>query len=65
VRDELRRLTRMQFIRLCASWRPDTSAFRDPAVATRISLKMLARRIIELGDEIATLDDLIKRSFRS
>jgi len=60
VRDELRRLTRMQLIRVCASWRPDNSAFRDPVVATRIALKMLARRIIELGDEIATLDDLIE-----
>jgi transposase len=60
VRDELRRLTRMQLVRLCASWRPDASGFRDPVVATRISLKMLARRIIELGDEIATLDDLIE-----
>ncbi len=60
LRDQVRNLTRMQLIRTCASWRPDTVGFRDPVVATRISLKSLARRIIELNDEIADLDSLIK-----
>jgi transposase len=49
----------MQLIRTCATWRPDTSGFRDPVVATRIALKSLARRILELNDEIADLDQLI------
>jgi transposase len=60
LRDQVRNLTRMQLIRTCAAWRPDTSDAADPASATRIALKSLARRILELGDEIAMLDDLIK-----
>jgi transposase len=60
LRDQVRNLTRMQLIRSCAGWRPDTVGFRDPVVATRIALKSLARRILELNDEIAMLDDLIK-----
>ena len=59
LRDQVRNLTRMQLIRTCASWRPDTSGFRDPVVATRIALKSLARRILDLNDEIADLDQLI------
>lgn len=60
IRDLVRHMTRMQLIRTCASWRPDTIAFRDPAVATKIALKSLARRILDLNDEIADLDRLIK-----
>ena len=60
VRDQVRNLTRMQLIRTCAAWRPDTVGYRDPVVATRISLKSLARRILELNDEIADLDALIE-----
>jgi transposase len=59
LRDQVRNLSRMQLIRTCAAWRPDTVGFRDPVVATRIALKSLARRIIELGDEIDALDALI------
>jgi transposase len=50
----------MQLIRTCAAWRPDTTNVTDPVSATRIALKSLARRILELGDEIAMLDELIK-----
>jgi transposase len=60
LRDQVRNLTRMQLIRTCAAWRPDTSDAADPVSATRIALKSLARRILELGDEIAMLDSLIK-----
>jgi transposase len=60
LRDQVRNLTRMQLIRTCAAWRPDTSDAADPASATRIALKSLARRMLELGDEIAMLDELIK-----
>jgi transposase len=60
LRDQVRNLTRMQLIRTCAAWRPEATGFRDPVVATRIALRSLARRILELNDEIADLDDLIK-----
>jgi transposase len=59
-RDLVRHMTRMQLIRTCAAWRPDTIAFRDPTVATKIALKSLARRVLDLSDEIADLDRLIK-----
>jgi transposase len=64
VRDQTRNLTRMQLIRTCAAWRPDTDAAGDPVVATRIALKSLARRIIELNDEIANLDEPIEQLVR-
>jgi transposase len=60
VREPLRYLTRMQLIRTCAGSRPDAMAWRDAAVATRIALKALARRILDLNDEIAGLDAMIK-----
>lgn len=47
--------TRMQLIRTLATWRPDLSGYRDPVTATKISLKSLARRYLELHDEIADL----------
>ena len=59
VRDQVRNLTRMQRLRTCAAWRPDTIGYRDPVVATRLSLKSMARRILDLNDEIADLDRLI------
>jgi hypothetical protein len=64
VRDAVRDLTRMQLVRTWAAWRPDADEFRDPVVATRIALKSLARRIVELGDEIAELDDLLAQLVR-
>jgi len=60
LRDQVRNLTRMQLLRTCAAWRPDAIAFRDPVVATRIALKSLSRRILDLNDEIADLDRLIE-----
>lgn len=60
IRDQVRNLTRMQLLRTCAAWRPDLIGYRDPVVAARISLKSLARRILELNDEIAELDRLIE-----
>ena len=59
LRDQVRNLTKMQLIRTCAAWRPDLTNAADPVSATRIALKSLARRILELGDEIAALDELI------
>jgi len=57
--DQVRNLTRMQLIRTCAGWRPETTHAADPVAANRIALKSLARRVLELGDEIAALDELI------
>src|SRR5512144_508981 len=59
LRDQVRNLTRMQLIRTCAAWRPDVSDAADAVTATRIALKSLARRILDLGDEISMLDELI------
>jgi transposase len=47
----------MQLIQTCAAWR---TGYRDPVVATRISLKSLARRIVDLNDEITGADALIE-----
>jgi transposase len=59
LRDQLRRMTRMQLIRTLAAWRPDLTAYRDIEAAYRICLKSLARRYLELHDEIADLDMMI------
>lgn len=60
LRDQLRSLTRMRLIRTCAAWRPDRATFREPVGATRLALHSLAHRIVELDDEIATLDEFIE-----
>jgi transposase len=59
LRDQLRSLTRMQLIRTLAAWRPDLTAYRDVEAAYRIAFKSLARRYLELHDEIADLDAMI------
>jgi len=59
VRDQLRNVTRMQLIRIVAAWRPDVSNACDPVTAHRVALKSLARRYLELSDEVAALDELI------
>lgn len=59
LRDALRRMTRMQLVRTLAAWRPDLTDYRNTPSAYRIALKSLARRYLELHDEIADLDDMI------
>jgi len=59
VRELLRNMTRMQLIRTLAAWRPDLTDYRNVASAYRIGLKSLARRYLELHDEIADLDIMI------
>ncbi len=61
LREELRQMTRMQLIRTLAASRPDITAFRDVTMAYRIALKSLARRYLELHDEIADLDAMIRQ----
>lgn len=60
LRDPLRTITRMQLIRTLAAWRPDLTAYRDVEEAYRIALKSLARRYLELHDEVADLDAMIE-----
>ncbi len=50
VRDQVRNLTRMERIRTCAGWRPKVISFRDPVVATKIALRSIARRILDVND---------------
>jgi hypothetical protein len=59
LRDALRSMTCMQLIRTLAAWRPDLTAYRDVEAAYRITFKSLARRYLELHDEIADLDIMI------
>ena len=59
LRDQLRNMTRMQLIRTLAAWRPDVTGYRDVTTAYRIAFKSLARRYLELHDEIADLDVMI------
>ena len=56
LREQLRNMMRMQLIRTLGSWRPDASEYRNVTNIYRISLKSLARRYLELHDEI---DDLV------
>ena len=60
LREPLRKMTRMQLLRTLAAWRPDLSGYRDVTTAYRIAFKSLARRYLELHDEIADLDVMIK-----
>ena len=60
LRDQLRHLTRMKLIRMLAAWRPDLTRYRDVTGAYKIALKSLARRYLELTDEITDLDVMIK-----
>ena len=54
-----RRFAARRLVRTLASWRPDLTAYRDLDSAYRIGLKSLARRYLELHDEIADLDVMI------
>jgi len=46
----------MKLIRTLAAWRPDLTGYRDVEEAYKIALKSLARRYLELHDEVADLD---------
>lgn len=59
LRDQLRKLTRMELIRTLAAWRPDMTDYRNVVSAYRITLRSLGRRYLELHDEIADLDRMI------
>jgi len=59
LRETLRKMTRMQLIRTLAAWRPNLTDYRSVGSAYRITLKSLARRYLELHDEIVDLDTMI------
>jgi transposase len=59
LRDVLRKMTRMQLVRTLAAWRPGLTDYRALTSAYRIALRSLARRYLELHDEIADLDTII------
>ncbi|SUI47135.1 Transposase IS116/IS110/IS902 family [Salmonella enterica subsp. indica] len=59
LREQLRNMTRMQLIRPLGSYRPDVSEYRNVTNVYHISLKFLARRYLELHDEIVDLDVMI------
>jgi transposase len=59
LRDQLRKLSRMELIRTLAAWRPDMTDYRNVVSAYRITLRSLARRYLELHDEIGDLDGMI------
>jgi transposase len=59
LRDQLRELDRMELIRSCAAWRPDSHNAADATVATRIAMKQLARRHLQLDEEISDSDRLL------
>jgi transposase len=56
LRDQVRALTRMQLIRTIAAWPAPADAWHDPLPATRSALRSLARRTLDLDDEIAALE---------
>ena len=59
LRGALRDLPTERLIATCAASRPDRSKVADPAAATKIALRSLARRHQQLTEEIDDLDSLI------
>lgn len=59
LRDQLRGMTRMRMIRHLVATRPDSTDFKTPLAAAKIALKCLAKRYVDLNDEISGLDGMI------
>lgn len=59
LRDQLRGMTRMRLIRHLVATRPDSTDFKTPLGAAKIALKRLAKRYVDLDDEVSELDDMI------
>lgn len=59
LRDQLRGMTRMRPIRHLVATRPGSTDFRTPLGAAKIALKRLAKRYVDLDDEVSELDDMI------
>lgn len=52
-------ITRMRLIRHLVATRLDSTDFRTPLGAAKIALKGLAKRYVDLDDEVSVLDDMI------
>lgn len=59
LRDQPRGMTRMRLIRHLVATRPDSTDFKTPLGAAKIALKRLAKRYVDLDDEVSELDDMI------
>lgn len=59
LRQALRGLPIRELLQTCAAMRPDRSAAGDPATASKIAMRSLARRHLELSKEIDDLDGVI------
>ncbi|MEV4292390.1 hypothetical protein AB0K40_43365 [Nonomuraea bangladeshensis] len=59
LRAQLRHLTTGALITICAAFHPDPARAGEPETATRLALRLLARRHQTLTDEISQLDTLI------
>jgi transposase len=59
LRAQLRGLGTRELVKTCAAARPDRTRAGDPATATRLALRSLARRHQQLSAEIDELDALI------
>ena len=59
-RGRLRGMTRMQPVRHLSAARPDPTDFKSPVGAARISPKRLAKRCVDLDDEVSELDETIE-----
>ena len=57
--EELRGMTRMRPIMRLVATRPGSTDFKTPLGAARIALKRLAKRYVDLDDEVSELDDTI------
>ena len=59
-RGRLRGMTRMRLIRRLSATRPDSTDFKSPVGAARISLRRPAKRYVDLDDEVSELDETIE-----
>ncbi len=60
LRARLRGLAKQELLDTCAGLRPDTARIEEPAQATKVALRSLARRHAALTEEITEVDALIE-----
>jgi transposase len=59
LRATIRDLGDKQLVERCAAWRPDPAGVGEPATATRLALRSLARRHQRLTEEVTDLELLV------
>ena len=52
-------------VTIASSWRPDVTRLEDPTQATKMALRVIARRIHALDDEIVLIDEQLRRLVES